>query len=275
VTIMPSSFKQGWATIDQAGDPATYVRCLDSHRGGRDDDPEHYRVVFDLLNAQEGERIVDVGCGTGGAMRALAPRLGGAGRLVGVDRSAAMIATAQQRAAALSLPGEHRVADARHLPFADGEFDGCYATGLFEIVDEPRQILAEMARVTRPGGRIVATCADADTLMIDASDRRVTRALVHFICDHEWNGWLGRQLPGLCKELGLSAVTVVNTTRLMTDLSFFLDHYLIRASLERARAAGVATADEAARWVEDLERRDRAGRFLAGFTSFRVLARKP
>ena len=120
MTSTQPSFKQGWSAIDQAGDPAGYVRFLDAHRGGRDDDPEHYRAAFDLLDAQEGERILDVGCGTGGETRALAPRLGAAGRLVGVDRSATMIAVARERAAGLDLPVEYRVADAHRLPFADG-----------------------------------------------------------------------------------------------------------------------------------------------------------
>ena len=275
MTSTQPSFKQGWSTIDQAGDPAGYVRFLDAHRDGRDDDPAHYRAAFDLLDAREGERILDVGCGTGGETRALAPRLGAAGRLVGVDRSATMIAVARERAAGLDLPVEYRVADAHRLPFADGAFDACYATSVLMLVDEPRQVLAEMARVIRPGGRLVVNCIDADTLMIDATDRRVTRAIVHFICDHEWNGWLGRQLPGLCRELGLTVDSAVAYTRLHTDLAGFFTLLFFPDGLERARAAGVVTADEAARWVADLERRDRAGRFLAGMTGIRVLARKP
>jgi ubiquinone/menaquinone biosynthesis C-methylase UbiE len=146
------SFKTGWLTIDQSSDPDYFVRLMDMMRGGNDDDPVQYRTVFDLLDVQDGEHVLDVGCGTGGAVRALAPHVGSAGRVVGVDLSATMIAEATKRANGSELPVEFHIANAHRLPFADNAFDRSYALRVFEIIDMPRDVLAEMVRVTRSGG---------------------------------------------------------------------------------------------------------------------------
>ena len=68
-----------------------------------------------------------------------------------------------------------------------------------------------MIRVARPGARVVIVAADAP--LIDAGDRALTRRIVDFICDHEINGWLGRQMPRLYKENGLTDITVTPQAR--------------------------------------------------------------
>ncbi|MET0621956.1 MAG: hypothetical protein ABW250_03150, partial [Pyrinomonadaceae bacterium] len=69
-----TGFKSGWMSVDSGEDPYHYVRLMDMIRGGREDDPAQYRAVFDALGVAHGERVLDVGCGTGGAVRALATR---------------------------------------------------------------------------------------------------------------------------------------------------------------------------------------------------------
>lgn len=269
------SFQAGWAAIDQADDPGSYVRFMDKlRRGKRDSDPDQYRLIFALLAAQEGEAILDVGCGTGGAVRALAPQVGSAGRVVGIDYSATMIAEAEKRASGLALPIEYRVADAQALPFDDNSFDGCYAIGVFEILPDPRQALAEMVRVLRPGGRLVIPAPDADASVIDAADREVTRRFLHFMCDHESNGWIGRQLPGYAHGLGLIDRRVVPMTGILTDFALGYDLWF-RDSLARAQEAGVLSAAEVTAWVADQEARQQVGRCFFAWTVFLLLAHKP
>ena len=194
--------------------------------------------------------------------------------MIGVDYSAAMIAAAEQRAAGLNFPIAYRVADAQALPFDDNTFDGCFSTGVFEILPDPRQALAEMVRVTRSGGRVVVATCDVDATAIDAADRTVTRKLLHFIADCECNGWIGRQLRGYAHELGLVDCKVVTDTWLISDFPFAYDLWF-RHFLARAQAAGVLTAAEVAHWVADQEERHQAGRCFIGWAIFALSARKP
>ena len=113
------------------------------------------RRTCELLEVKTGAHLLDIGCGPGDNVRALAQMVGSTGRVVGVDNSEAMIAEARKRAEGLNLPVEYSVGDAHHLDFADNTFDGCRAERVFQHVENPGQVLLEMVRVACPGGRIV------------------------------------------------------------------------------------------------------------------------
>ena len=99
-----------------------------------------------------GGSALDVACGTGALTRELSRRAGARGRVVGLDFSAGMLDRARQR----EHPNLTWVqGDALALPFGDAEFDATtIAFGLRNLAD-PRLGLEEMARVVRPGGRMV------------------------------------------------------------------------------------------------------------------------
>ena len=254
-------------------DPRHYLWLMDVARGGREDDPEQYRNAFEALCAAEGGRVLEVGCGTGGAARALAAGFPGVERVVGIDVSETMIAEARARTEGSAAPVEFLLGDAHELPFPDESFDAAYSLRVFEIIGDPRRALSEMARVLRPGGRLVVNGTDIDAWTIDSSDREVTRKVIHYACDVETNGWAGRQLPGWCKELGLTDVRVTPVGVVVTEFGPLYE-VCLRAFVENAEAAGVVTAAEAARWVEDLRERDRRGQFFCSQMLFRVFARK-
>ncbi|WP_345751502.1 class I SAM-dependent methyltransferase [Microbacterium rhizophilus] len=98
-----------------------------------------------------GERILDLAAGTGASSISLAR---GGARVVAADFSPGMIAEGRRRHGAVRNL-EFVEADATALPFGDGEFDAVTMSFGLRNVKQPRQALAELLRVTRPGGRLV------------------------------------------------------------------------------------------------------------------------
>jgi phosphatidylethanolamine/phosphatidyl-N-methylethanolamine N-methyltransferase len=106
-----------------------------------------------LANDRPGQRILEVGVGTGLSLPYFRPD----SRVTGVDISAEMLAKARRRVEQRSLPhveGLH-VMDAENLDFEDNSFDAVLALYVASVVPSPARFAAEMRRVCIPGGTIV------------------------------------------------------------------------------------------------------------------------
>lgn len=113
------------------------------------------RLAAAAADISLGARALDVCTGTGDLAFELADRVGPSGAVIGVDFSEPMLERATAKAAAKGAPATFQAADALELPFRDSEFDGAtVAFGARNLSDLDRG-LAEMARVVRPGGRVV------------------------------------------------------------------------------------------------------------------------
>lgn len=117
------------------------------------------------LNASPGERVLEVGFGTGHALAALAVAVGPTGQVCGVDISQGMLAVARRTVAgAGAVNVDLALNDARSLCFRNAMFDAVFMSftlELFELIDIPI-VLAEIERVLRPGGRLaVVAMAEA------------------------------------------------------------------------------------------------------------------
>jgi ubiquinone/menaquinone biosynthesis C-methylase UbiE len=113
------------------------------------------------------DRLLDVGCGSGAAIRAAAASVD---RAVGVDLSQGMIDRARELACATSNV-EFSVADAEALPFEDDTFTALLCTTSFHHYPDPERAVAEMARVLTPGGRIVIADMVTDRLIMRICDQ--------------------------------------------------------------------------------------------------------
>ncbi|MEU4688219.1 methyltransferase domain-containing protein [Actinoplanes sp. NPDC023714] len=116
------------------------------------DDMPRYAEAVRLAGVEPGHVVLDVGCGTGRALPALAAAAGPTGRVLGLDFTPEMLEEARKdrrdECATLIL------ADARRLPVADASADVLFAAGLVHHLPDPVAGLAELARVTRPGGTL-------------------------------------------------------------------------------------------------------------------------
>jgi len=109
----------------------------------------------ELTALAPGDRALDVCCGTGDLALQLKRRVGSRGKVVGVDFAEQMLQLARSKATREGVTIDYRHANALELPFADESFDASTAGfGVRNLVDLEHG-LAEMARVVRPGGRVV------------------------------------------------------------------------------------------------------------------------
>jgi len=166
-----------------------------------------------LLALQGAERVLDVGCGTGALAHALAPRVR---EVVAVDSDAAMVAVARGHA-----PANVRVeqGDGERLPFEAGAFDLGGTLLTLHHTKQPQLLLAELARVTRPGGTVLVV----DQLAPQDGDR--ARALNEFerARDTSTSRVLSeRELRELVERLGL-LVERSEIVRERRDLDAYLD----------------------------------------------------
>jgi ubiquinone/menaquinone biosynthesis C-methylase UbiE len=246
-------------------------------RGRADDEVAARNAYLDLLTIMPGERVLDVGCGSGVVTRELARRVTSDGLAVGLDPSPAMLAVARELADQKGV-GEWvdlRVGDARALPFTDAEFDVVIAVTALSHFPGGEHVIPNLMRVTRPGGRVGVFDRDPDSFIIEHPDRALTRKVVAAFSDHaSVDGWLARRLPGLFAEAGLHDVRVRGFTPLVTDTEGFYAGAALRAADVAVQTEAISEQEQR-RWVDALRAEQAAGRFLAGMTHVFVWGTKP
>jgi ubiquinone/menaquinone biosynthesis C-methylase UbiE len=116
-----------------------------------DDDPVYADAVA-RLGLRAGQAVLDAGCGSGRALPPMRDAVGPDGTVIGVDLTPEMLAAARDhgRLAVAAL----LLADTRFLPLRDAGVDAVLAAGLLPHLPDPAAGVAELARVTRPGGRL-------------------------------------------------------------------------------------------------------------------------
>jgi SAM-dependent methyltransferase len=113
--------------------------------------PDIHEIVVERLDPRPDQRWLDLACGTG----AVAERAAARGAAVtGIDLAPALIETARERASEHGLEIDYRVGDCEHLDVPDGDFDAVSSTCGIMFAPDHEATAAEVARVTRPGGRI-------------------------------------------------------------------------------------------------------------------------
>ena len=257
---MTDDLASGFQSVDRATDFEVCSSCLtliDSLPFFAD----CRRESHDMLGANPGCRILEVGCGHGDDPAALAKRVAPGGSVVAIDGSQAMVDAARERhgdLAGLSFD----VADAARLLCSDASCDACRIDRVLQHIDDPLGQSPEMVRVLRRGGVLVAFDNDWETLTVDSADRALTRAILNAWCDRFPSGWIGRRLVPLFLQAGLADVVTYPKTLVLRELDVADRVFSFSSTANGLVATETIRRDDADRWLEELRTANAAGAIL-------------
>jgi ubiquinone/menaquinone biosynthesis C-methylase UbiE len=228
--------------------PHDYLLRLAASDRGR----EYKALAVSELGICRGDTVLDLGCGPGADLPALAKAAGAGGRVIGVDNDPRSVRAAIGRAA--GFPQVKVVqADIHALGIPDGTVHRAHADRVLQHVADPPAVLREVRRVLRPRGCAVLAEPDWDTLIIDYPDLSVARAYTRFVSDRlVRNACIGRQLTVLATRAGLQITKVMPITTVFRDAQEADQVLGLRRVTERAVTAGYLTAESARHWLSYL-----------------------
>jgi ubiquinone/menaquinone biosynthesis C-methylase UbiE len=247
--------------------PADHLLRLARSRTGR----AYKAMVVDELDLRPGQVVVDLGCGPGADLLALADGVAEGGHVIGVDHDPQAVDEARRR-----LAGHRGVTVRRgdvHSPgLAAGTVDRVHTDRVLQHVRNPQEVLRQSYRSLRVGGRAVLAEPDWGTLAVDHPDPGLAHAYRQVVLDEVIrNPLVGRQVPRLATLAGLDVVDVQPVTVVFRDVQE-ADHVLGFARVtRRAVDAERLTAAQARRWLDALV----GGPFLASLTLFVTTAERP
>lgn len=191
-------------------------------------------LVLSLARIGAGDRVLDIGTGDGTCAIAAARR---GGVVSAVDTSQAMLDAAAERAREARVQVDFQVGSASALPFGDASFDRVLAVTVLGLVPDPGRALAELVRVTRPGGQVVL--GELGRWSVWAARRRV----LSWLRGGLWEGahfWSQHQLRRLAQGSGLRVRTVRGAVYFPPVAGIARRMERIDAWLGRAGAPGAA-----------------------------------
>jgi len=265
--------RNAWANPTSAGGgDAIQMAAFLEERSQAPDMKKINQVFCGIVAARPGERLLEVGSGSGILSRLLATALQPGGSIAAVDISPEMTVEAKRfssvegcRSGIAFLNGA-----AESLPFQQASFDATIAARLLLHVPDPKTVIFEMKRVVKPGGRLVVMDWDFDTVTVDHPNRELTRRLLHWRCDHHGgNNWSGRQLWRLMKSADLRDCTLHPQVSIVHAEADGLTQSLWRAAQVAVAAEAISPLEQQT-WIDDLKHDLEEGTFCASIVYFIV-----
>jgi ubiquinone/menaquinone biosynthesis C-methylase UbiE len=170
------------------------------------------RSLLDRAGPRPGQSAIDLGCGPRGIVDLLAERVSPGGQVVGLDADPALAAMAAEFAARRGLDGvQILTGDARRTGLPSGSFDLVHTRTLLNTIPRPAEVIAEMVRLARPGGRVASMDFDLEYALCYPPHAAFTRLGEIFLLAFARNGadpYIGRRVAEMFRTAGLADVEV-------------------------------------------------------------------
>ena len=255
---------QHYSTITLGGAWLGFIATMEARaKGGY---LETVGRMVDETRLQPGERVLDVGCGPGTLDRWLAHRTGGANPIVGMDISPYLTREAGALARSEGLDGviEFREGSAEALPFPDNSFDVSMSFTVIQLVNA-NQMLAEMVRVTKPGGRVgVVGRGDDRPNMINLPVRAELRAKAEAQRDQEPHNPQGCDDASLYRRFHQAGLTEV---KMFPQLAVYTDRTRLQF-MQQNQIFPVLDPEEMEEWRAAVTESEAQGTFFIAEPAF-------
>jgi ubiquinone/menaquinone biosynthesis C-methylase UbiE len=270
-TSMSGGFGSGFVRLDDEAEPDAWLEHLDDAAAVPMVRDAKLRLT-EALALRPGERVLDLGAGTGVDSVTMARAVSPGGRVVAADVSEAAVAAATRRLATVE-GAEAVVADAHALPFPAASFDACRIDRTLLHLADPEQALGELHRVLAPAGR----------LGIQEFGRRLegdANVLAGPVHEAVTTGYWGSGskvaelplfLPIMLARAGFDDVRIERLASRSTDFQAADTLMRLRAGAEEARVA----PEDAAAWLQHLREAMAAGAVSLVWQGMLFTARTP
>ncbi len=254
-----------FSSVDDSPSPSSLVDYLDKAAAGLTAMKNY--VAAAAARAVGDGLVLDIGCGAGHDLALLAAAGVDA---IGVDTSAAMLATARSLLASTTAKLRLVGGEGASLPFRDGSAAGCRVERVLIHVDSPEAVFAELSRVTAAGGFLAVFEPDWSTLQLgtgDPEDDALARSLAGVRHPD-----IGGRLPNFIAAHGFRLLDCVREKSFAYRINDFPINF--ERQLAKAATAGRIDTGVASNWLARQEAIDRAGRFRAAWTKVLVVAER-
>ncbi len=274
--------QQGYFTFAVSqGYKAEYLRLV-MQQGGTEVSA-YKQMSFDLLELGPGMQVLDVGCGIGIDLPALADRVGTQGEVTGIDHDPDLVQVALKT---ITTDGRRNLqvvqGDAEQMPFADEQFDRVRADRVVQHILKPERAIAEMWRVLRPGGILTMVEPDWRTIALypgsptGGDDDRTLSRVLECYQRRQAHALIGRQLhallhqkQGAWEQIQIQVICFTHTSWPVADAVL-----QITAAASTLIQENSMIKEEIDAWLDTIETATQQGQFFASIPLFFASARK-
>lgn len=265
--------------VEQLHTPSTYNHVNSDYLNMAGKQLQNYKVMsYELMHIKPGHHVLDVGCGPAIDTIPLSQFVGNKGQVIGIDNDPEMIAIAKQKTTAAELNHIviHETHDATRLPYADNTFDSCRIERVLQHLVDPEKAIAELIRVTKPGGHIVIADTDWGSMAYCSSIPHI-EAKIHNAYRHKFalNPLMGRQLYQMMHKANLVNVKTHPLIFLSHDYHMMNYMMLLESKLKIVGLeGGYFNQEEYDQFIVDLKKLDAEGNFFGYICGFITVGQK-
>ena len=218
--------------------------------------------TLDVLKLKAGELVLDIGCGVGFLTHEMALQVGKSGKVIGLDKNPAMISHARKRCVRLKQT-EFYEGDAGQLPVDNQTLDAVSCTQVLLYVKDVPNVLSEIRRILKPGGRLVIVETDWRGVVLNCADDALTNKIFSAWDSTVPSPNLPVHLSPLLKKHGFSqiqveAVPILNTEYTPSNFSYDMMKWITKNAVKQ----GVCNEAQRGIWLKELEERERTGSYF-------------